>query len=61
VNVDWDLFDAETCEGQELYTIVDSEGTKHWLDNDDAGHLLDSLNGHAAPTALSRLVEARLR
>lgn len=58
--VDWDIFKVEQDdEGQYLYTITDDHGTKHWLDDDYAGHLLDSLNGHAAPTELSLKFDTR--
>jgi Zn finger protein HypA/HybF involved in hydrogenase expression len=55
---DWDIFGTRVDEeGQFVYTITDKNGQEHVLDEDDAGHLLDSLNGHSAPTELSDLIE----
>lgn len=57
---DWDLFHVEIDdEGQQLYTVWDNERRKHWLDGEDAAILLDRLNGHCGPSALSESVDER--
>ena len=57
---DWDIFKVEVDdEGQSSYTIVDDDGVKHYLDDDAAAHLLDSLTGHSAPTDLSQKFEKK--
>ncbi len=58
--MNWDdFYPLSDMEMQPLLVTTDLEGVDHVVDWDTASHLIDSVNGHRAPTAFSeRFVDA---